>query len=74
MLNSGHQATHLIIINTQFEDISKIVDLQKQSFHYLARYGNIWRREELTSPLIFSPKDNSLLLNQMAQSLVLQAL
>jgi hypothetical protein len=56
MLNSSHQATHLIIRNTQFEDISKIVDLQKQSFPYLARYGNIWRREELTSHLNIFPE------------------
>jgi ribosomal protein S18 acetylase RimI-like enzyme len=56
MLNSSHQTTHLIIRNTQFEDISKIVDLQKQSFPYLARYGNIWRREELTSHLNIFPE------------------
>jgi ribosomal protein S18 acetylase RimI-like enzyme len=41
--------------NTSPEDISKIVDLQKVSFPYLARYGNIWRPQELESHLRIFP-------------------
>ena len=37
----------VIVRNTQPEDISKIVDLQKESYPYLAPYGNIWHPEEL---------------------------
>ncbi len=56
MLHSQHQNTHLTIRNTQFEDISKIVDLQKESFPYLARYGNIWHPEELESHFRIFPQ------------------
>jgi hypothetical protein len=42
--------------NTQPEDIPKIVDLQKESFPYLARYGNIWYPEELESHLRIFPQ------------------
>lgn len=42
--------------NTHSEDISKIVDLQKESFPYLARYGNIWHPEELESHLRIFPQ------------------
>ena len=36
----------VIVRNTQPEDICKIVDLQKESYPYLAPYGNIWHPEE----------------------------
>ena len=42
----------VIVRNTQPEDISKIVNLQKLSYLYLAPYGNIWRSEELESHLL----------------------
>ena len=45
-----------IVRNTTSEDISKIVDLQKESFPYLARYGNIWRPEELESHIRIFPQ------------------
>ena len=45
-----------IVRNTISEDISKIVDLQKESFPYLARYGNIWHPEELESHLRIFPQ------------------
>jgi GNAT superfamily N-acetyltransferase len=45
-----------IVRNTISEDISKIVDLQKESFPYLARYGNIWRPEELESHIKIFPQ------------------
>ena len=45
------QKTHLIIRTTQLDDIPKIVNLQKESFPYLARYGNIWHPDELESHL-----------------------
>jgi len=45
------QKTRLIIRNTQLDDIPKIVNLQKESFPYLARYGNIWHPDELESHL-----------------------
>ena len=45
-----------IVRNTVSEDISKIVDLQKESFPYLARYGNIWRPEELESHIRIFPQ------------------
>lgn len=45
----------VVVRNTQSEDISKIVDLQKESFPYLARYGNIWHPEELESHLRIFP-------------------
>jgi hypothetical protein len=46
----------VIVRNTQSEDIPKIVDLQKESFPYLARYGNIWHPEELESHLRIFPQ------------------
>ena len=46
----------LIVRNTQPGDVAKIVDLQKESFPYLARYGNIWRPEELQSHLRIFPQ------------------
>ena len=49
-------ATHLIIRNTQFEDIMKIIDLQKVAFPYLARSGNIWHAAELKSHLNIFPE------------------
>jgi hypothetical protein len=45
-----------IVRNTVSEDIPKIVDLQKESFPYLARYGNIWRPEELESHVRIFPQ------------------
>ena len=46
----------VIIRNTHSEDIHKIIDLQKESFPYLARYGNIWHPEELESHLRIFPQ------------------
>jgi ribosomal protein S18 acetylase RimI-like enzyme len=46
----------VIIRNTHPEDIHKIIDLQKESFPYLARYGNIWHPEELESHLRIFPQ------------------
>jgi hypothetical protein len=46
----------VIVRNTQPEDIPKIVNLQKESFPYLARYGNIWHPEELESHLRIFPQ------------------
>jgi hypothetical protein len=37
----------VIVRNTQPEDIPKIVNLQKELFPYLSRYGNIWHPDEL---------------------------
>ncbi|MGD1835188.1 MAG: GNAT family N-acetyltransferase [Nitrososphaeraceae archaeon] len=51
----AHQ-TGARIRNTKKEDIPKIVDLQKQSMPYLARFGNIWKEEELTSHLKIFPE------------------
>src|SRR5689334_25360983 len=34
--------TGVIIRNTLQQDIPNVVNLQEQSFPYLARYGNIW--------------------------------
>jgi ribosomal protein S18 acetylase RimI-like enzyme len=45
-----------IVRNTLPEDIPKIVDLQKESFPYLARYGNIWHPEELESHVRIFPQ------------------
>src|SRR5919107_5448934 len=42
--------------NTRPEDIPKIIGLQKESFPYLARYGNIWHAEELESHLRIFPE------------------
>ena len=47
--------TGVKIRNTKKEDIHKIIELQKESFPLLAKYGNIWHEEELQSHLnIFS--------------------
>ena len=46
----------VVVRNTQSEDIPKIVDLQKESFPYLARYGNVWHPEELESHLRIFPQ------------------
>src|SRR5919199_6132857 len=48
--------TGVIIRNIIQEDIPKIVNLQKESFPYLARYANIWRPEELESHLHIFPQ------------------
>jgi ribosomal protein S18 acetylase RimI-like enzyme len=50
-----HQ-TGVKIRNTTEADISKIIDLQKESFPYLARYSNFWRPEELKSHLRMFPE------------------
>ena len=47
--------TGVRIRNTKKEDLHKIIKLQEESFPLLAKYGNIWREEELQSHLnIFS--------------------
>jgi ribosomal protein S18 acetylase RimI-like enzyme len=46
----------VIVRNTQPEDISKIVNLQKKSYPYLAPYGNIWHSDELESHLRIFPQ------------------
>ena len=46
----------VIVRNTQPEDISKIVNLQIESYPYLSPYGNIWRSEELESHLRIFPQ------------------
>jgi hypothetical protein len=57
MSNSIHpRDLGVIVRNTQPEDISEIVNLQKLSYPYLAPYGNIWRSEELESHLRIFPK------------------
>jgi ribosomal protein S18 acetylase RimI-like enzyme len=48
--------TGVTIRNTLHHDIPKIVNLQKESFPYLARYGNIWSPEELESHLGVFPE------------------
>jgi ribosomal protein S18 acetylase RimI-like enzyme len=48
--------THLTIRNTRPDDISKIILLQEISFPYLAKYGNIWHREELESHIRIFPQ------------------
>ncbi len=57
MTSSGQ--TEIIIRRTLREDIPKIVNLQKESFPYLARYGNIWHPDELESHLRFFPEGQS---------------
>ena len=57
MSNSFHpRDLGVIVRNTQPEDICKIVDLQKESYPYLAPYGNIWHPEELESHLHIFPQ------------------
>jgi ribosomal protein S18 acetylase RimI-like enzyme len=46
----------VIVRNTQPEEIFKIVNLQKESYPYLAPYGNIWCSEELESHLRIFPQ------------------
>jgi len=46
----------VVVRNTQRQDVPKIIDLQKESFPYLARYGNIWHPEELESHLRIFPE------------------
>jgi ribosomal protein S18 acetylase RimI-like enzyme len=46
----------VIVRNTQPEDISKIVNLQIESYAYLAPYGNIWHSQELESHLRIFPQ------------------
>jgi ribosomal protein S18 acetylase RimI-like enzyme len=48
--------TGVKVRNTIKNDIPKIIDLQKQSFPYLAKYGNIWKTEELESHLKIFPE------------------
>ena len=57
MTSSGQ--TEIIVRRTLREDIPKIVNLQKESFPYLARYGNIWHPDELESHLRFFPEGQS---------------
>src|SRR6476646_12225130 len=51
--------TEIIIRGTVSEDIPKIVNVQKESFPYLARYGNIWHPDELESHLHVFPEGQS---------------
>jgi ribosomal protein S18 acetylase RimI-like enzyme len=48
--------TGVIIRNTLRQDIPKIINLQQESFPYLARYGNIWHPDELESHLQVFPE------------------
>jgi ribosomal protein S18 acetylase RimI-like enzyme len=48
--------TEVKVRNTIKSDIRKIIDLQKQSFPFLAKYGNIWKAEELESHLTIFPE------------------
>ena len=59
-----HQ-TGVVIRNTIEEDIPKIVNLQRESFPYLARYGNVWHPDDLEATFMSSQRDNSLLWNLM---------
>ena len=61
--DSGHENTsttqnlpQVMIRNTLPADIPKVVGLQKESFPFLARYGNIWHPEELQSHLRIFPQ------------------
>jgi ribosomal protein S18 acetylase RimI-like enzyme len=54
--NGTNIDTHLTIRNTKAEDIPKIIRLQKESFPYLAKYGNIWHTEELESHIRIFPQ------------------
>jgi len=47
--------TGVRIRNTKKEDIHKIIELQKESFPLLAKYGNIWHEDELQSHLNIFP-------------------
>lgn len=46
----------IIIRKTFLEDIPKIINLQKESFPYLAKYGNIWHESELQNHLRIFPE------------------
>lgn len=46
----------VMIRNTLPADIPKVVGLQKESYPFLARYGNIWHPEELQSHLRIFPQ------------------
>jgi ribosomal protein S18 acetylase RimI-like enzyme len=48
--------TGVKVRNTIKNDIPKIIDLQKQSYPYLAKYGNIWKAKELESHLEIYPE------------------
>lgn len=48
--------SEVIIRKTASDDIAKIVSLQKESFPYLARSGNIWHPDELQSHLQIFPE------------------
>ncbi len=48
--------TGVNVRNTLKNDIPKIIDLQKESFPFLAKYGNIWKAEELESHLEIFPE------------------
>jgi hypothetical protein len=56
MSESLHPREQGVIVRNTQEDIPKIVNLQKESFPYLARYGNIWHPEELESHLRIFPQ------------------
>jgi Acetyltransferase (GNAT) family len=48
---------HEIVIRpTVTTDIPKIVNLQKESYPYLAKYGNVWHESELESQLRIFPE------------------
>lgn len=46
----------LIMRKTEFDDIPKIIYLQKKSFPALAKFGNIWHTDELSSHLEIFPE------------------
>ena len=48
--------TGVKVRNTIKNDIPQIIDLDKQSFPFLAKYGNIWKAEELESHLSIFPE------------------
>nr|MDQ3977750.1 histone acetyltransferase [Thermoproteota archaeon] len=50
-----HQ-TGVKVRNTTEDDIPRIVNLQKESFPYLARYGNVWYPDELQNHLNVFPE------------------
>ena len=53
---SEHVHRDIIIRKTFLEDIPKIINLQKESFPYLAKYGNIWHESELQNHLRIFPE------------------
>lgn len=46
----------IVIRSTLATDIPKIVNLQKESYPYLAKYGNVWHENELDSHLRIFPE------------------